>query len=227
MQKKDILKIITLVAFSFGIVSLLTPIYNFDYSDVFENQGYQPPEIYWTTETGVIFRNYKEYIYNEGDEILVYSNLRIFYIISFPEGEKTDFYEKASIYNSEKSYDNFNYYLQPGFAAIILIAASAIFGPFLSYFIYKGMKIIGIKKTNYLFYATVIVSIIFIISTIYTIYYYDLLDSSNLGFVKNIKFGYGFYSLIISIILFLTVHIIQRYFMDIEFESNIIRKEKS
>jgi len=219
--KKSILNLILLAAIALFIVSLFSPIVCFDQSDVLEESGYEDYQWYWMRENSIVLSkltvyDFRDTMSEEGHAFYRYLLLTNFVLYEIGESEA----ETITEYDREEPA--FISTTMADFFAIICFPIAFIL---IIYLLYNGFKYFFIRKNNFFMYLGLLLVVGYIIFFFGQYYFFDFVDTEDLGYTNVLNFGYGFYTSIACIVLFFIIHFIQRYFLDFSKE-NVIKEIK-
>lgn len=218
-NKETVLKIIILTAIILTAISFFAPMASIDYSDVLddlEKQGYNPPRTYVKKEVSLVLWKHSIYDFSDPNSPSEHHSYRLFNLIEF-ETEKPINIDSTLI--NPKDLDLLNekgdIFFSTNIASLIYVALFPIGLAIFIYLIYKGFKNIGIKKTKYFLYLSILTPIISILFIAANYFYIDTIDFYNLNYINYMIIEYGFYIGMAGIILFFIAYILQQYFIKI------------
>jgi hypothetical protein len=216
-NKKLLLNLIVLSAIACAVVSVLAPCISLDLSNLLEEYGYEDPDYYHIIEVSPVIWHVTTHDFRDPSNPTIGHEYIFLNLLTFGDGKGIDI--NTIVVKDPKVYFGESNSIINVLSIIYVILDVLVFSLFF-YFFYMGIKNIGVKKTRYFLYSTILGVIILVLFVIGSYYVFDIIDLDNLGYIYFVNFGYGFYLGILSIILFFIVYIIQQYFWIFSEEKN-------
>lgn len=218
-DKKNLYKILFLFTIFVTISAQILPVTIFEDKNIYsEIYGIEDIDINLRLEKSVIF---SDRILKDSRNSREHHRYTILSIVSFGIG-KDELYEQHPVVTDYDINDNMISLSLFNITSFFFTLIGLIF---LFFFIYKGIKKLGKKKTNYFLYLStveIIVLLLFVLSIFVNPY-----NLSNEEILYGFSLGVGFYVYIFSICLFFVLHFKQDIFLKYENKIQDIKKDLS